>query len=172
MWGVVLIRVPYTLEFYRAKIEDAEEIYNILKLAGEHMLEKQGFGHWVPAYPLERIIEDIENSFVFIGKKDDKTIMTFTLGVKPYGFWLSRPCIKCLYSRKAAVLPEYGGCGYGIESEQFLQDFAIKEGYERIRCEVYDQNKRQIAYVKMFGYKEVGTAPTRRFQVVCFEKVL
>lgn len=168
-----MIRIPYTLEFCKAKIEDATDIYNILKLAGENMLEKQGFSHWVPAYPLERIKEDIKNKFVFIGKKDELIIITVTLDDKSYGFWLSIPYnIRCLYSGKTAVLPEYDGCGYGLESTQFIEEFAMKEGYERIRCDVYDQNKRYISYLKKLGYQEVGTAPTRRFQVICLEKVL
>lgn len=168
-----MIRIPYTLEFCKAKIEDATDIYNILKLAGENMLEKQGFSHWVPAYPLERIKEDIMHKFVFIGKKDDVIIITVTLDDKPYGYWLSLPFNnKCLYSTKIGVLPEYDGCGYGLESTQFIEDYAIKEGYEIIRCETYDQNKRFISYLKKLGYQEVGMAPTRRFQVICFEKVL
>lgn len=167
-----MIDIQFSLEFHRAKIEDATQIYNILKLAGESMLDKHGFSHWIPTYPLERIIDDIKYKFVFVGMKDNLIIITFTLDDKPYGFWLSLPYDKCLYSGKTAVLPEYDGCGYGLESSRFIEEFAIKEGYKRIRCEVYDQNKRYISYVKKNGYQEVGTAPTRRFKVICFEKVL
>jgi len=162
----------YSLDYRRATVEDAEDIYTILKLAGENMSEKYGLHHWIPAYALDKIVEDIRNKFVFIGKKDNKAIVTFSLGTEPYGFWLTQPPVRAVYSGKTAVLPEFDGYGYGIETLKYTDVYAAREGYERIRCEVYDKNTRHIIYMKMAGYVESGRFNTRRFEVVCLEKVL
>ena len=50
------------------------------------------------------------------------------------------------------------------------EKFAKEWQMNYVRCDIYEKNEYVIKLYKSLGYKIKGTAITRRFKVVCFEK--
>lgn len=165
------------IKFKEASLEDAEAIYEILKICGWDLFQNEGIENWWPPYPLEKVIEDIQN--------DDKNVYLLTYkGIVVGTFMISSapptyydPSLwgnnkKAVYPSKIAVLPEYRKLGIGKWCMKQIDQIAMDKRVDYIRLDVYEKNEYVINIYKFLGYDFKGTAKTHRFNVVCLEKKL
>ena len=158
-----------------AKLEDAETIYEILKVCGLDILQNQGSDHWWPPYPLKRVIEDIQSKDkkVYLITYNDLPVCTFMILLSPPSYYDSSiwGCNKnAIYPAKLAVLPEYRKYNIGFWCIQRYDKLAIERQSSFIRIDIYEKNENLINLYKLFGYRLKGISKTRRFNVICMEK--
>lgn len=60
---------------------------------------------------------------------------------------------KVLWLEELYILPEYRSCGLGREYFAFIEDYAHKNGFARIRLEVEEENVRARALYERLGYQ-------------------
>lgn len=148
--------------------EDAEKIYNNLKLCAENMYNKLGLEHWIPVYSKESIEKDIEAKKVFIVEQNNKVVGNFILTEEKNSLWKENK--NAIYLSKLAIIPEFSGNGLGKKCMKYIEEYAKRKNYEYVRFDVYEKSENTIAFYKKIGYETVGTAKTRRFTVLLMEK--
>ena len=80
----------------------------------------------------------------------DERIVGFALTAKTYS---RESGGKVLWLEELYILPEYRSRGLGREYFTFIEDYARKQGYARIRLEVEEENVRARALYGRLGYQ-------------------
>lgn len=152
----------------KAKLTDADQIYNLLKLVGQEMLEKDNLLHWAKAYPLKRIIEHIDMAEMYVMKNDSKIIGSFVLTEDSSYFKYDKNSF--IYLSKLAINPNHQRMGFGkkiMKNVEAVANFLNKKG---IRLDVYNQSSKAIAFYQQNDFRIVDEASTFNFKVICMEK--
>lgn len=152
----------------KAKLTDADQIYNLLKLVGQEMLEKDNLLHWTKAYPLKRIIEHIDMAEMYVMKNDSKIIGSFVLTEDSSYFKYDKNSF--IYLSKLAINPNHQRMGFGkkiMKNVEAVANFLNKKG---IRLDVYNQSSKAIAFYQQNDFRIVDEASTFNFKVICMEK--
>lgn len=143
--------------------ESMDEIYEILRNCGEDMYISDGLEHWKNPYPKELLIQDCADHNVYIVKMDECiTVGTFQIEVIDTVAWIY----------KVAVRPGMTGKGIGKKIVERIESISREMQCDRIKCNVYDKSTKAKEFYLHNGFRIIGLAQTRRFQVLVFEKLL
>lgn len=151
------------LIYKRVGIEDEHDIidiYNILKECGEDMFQNHGLVHWRSPYPIDEIKKDVVNKAVYTVSVNAQSVATFQLTVMN----------KIGYVSKVAVRPPFSGRGIGKKCLDFIFELCKYMQLIKISLDVYDKSLSAISFYHNNGFVDVGTMPTKHFQVIVMEK--
>lgn len=155
------------------------EIYEIIRLSGEHMYKEQGLIHWKDPYPMESIKKNCENREVFLAKNLDsgKFVHTFQLEFisdfsKSEENDENKIDSKVCIINKFATLPEVAGQGIGKLSMNYIEEYCRNKKVSKIGLDVYDKSEHAIRFYKKRGFVVTGSKPTRHFKVYLMEKLI
>lgn len=158
----------------KAQIHDITSIMNIIKSAIKDM-ELKNIHQWDNIYPNEEVIsEDIINGELYTNVKngiinaivvlnEDQTEEYRDLKWK-YNFG------KQLVIHRLCVDPRTQGVGIARDLLKYVDDFAVKGGYEAIRLDAFTQNERALRLYEKNGYEKVGSVNFRKGEFYCYEK--
>ncbi|MBP3708101.1 MAG: GNAT family N-acetyltransferase [Clostridia bacterium] len=156
------------LTFRKASESDAEKIHKNLELCSNQMYNEHGLTHWIPVYPIDKIVDDIKSKEVYVVELDGIIVGNFILSNQKSSFW-SDNC-KSIYLSKLAVIPEYSGLGIGRRCMEYIEQMAKIKKYDFVRFDVYNKSINTIKFYEKLDYKTIGEAKTRRFVVLLMEK--
>lgn len=151
------------IEIQKAKIENANLIYNNIKLCADDMA-KQGLVHWIPYYELKKIEEDIIKKEVYLVKINNSVVGNFIVTYNENE--------NVIYLGKLAIAPQYSGKGIGSKCLSYVEEYAKRKNAKSINLDVYEKSVSAIRFYKKNGYKIIGEKPTRRFIVKVMQKEL
>ena len=96
----------------------------------------------------DELMRSGEYADAFIVEADGKTV-GFALTAKSYSHESGG---KVLWLEELYIKPEYRSLGLGREYFAYIEDFARREGFARIRLEVEEENVRARALYARLGY--------------------
>jgi ribosomal protein S18 acetylase RimI-like enzyme len=144
--------------------DEVGELHEVVRICGEQMLQRFGFGPWVPPLPLEQMRDYARKSRVFSVRESSRLIATFSLDGAGFGSsypqdLLYNPQHRALYVGKLAVLPEYQSCGVGSWCLMQVERLAQAEGYEAIRLDMIAEHTALVSFYTRSGFQFRGTFP-------------
>lgn len=172
-----------TLLIRKVTASEIPDLHRILVECGLDLKERFNFSYWVPPYPLERMIKDIEHMDIYAIKLDAEIIGTFTIetnipsGYLKYGNinW-QNPRLSAFYIHRLAVLPSYQGKGIGTWCLQEIEKLAINQNYAAVRLDAVKVNQKLVNFYQKSGYQQVGKVifnPKDKYQdAFVFEKLM
>ncbi|MBI4851120.1 MAG: GNAT family N-acetyltransferase [Acidobacteria bacterium] len=169
------------LEIKKASTYEAEIIYKILFLCGEHMRDHFGFNHWSPPYPIESIKNNIIERDVYLVFRENEPIATFTLGLSPLvAYDESRWEVKAdqaMYLNRLAILPSLQGQNLGSWCMEKIESLARKANCQALRFDAVAKHNKLLNFYSRLKYNNLGLwqlQDTRGvlWDVVLFEKEL
>ncbi|MBO5454665.1 MAG: GNAT family N-acetyltransferase [Clostridia bacterium] len=153
------------MKFIRVTSQNKEHIdavYSILEICGKDMYEKKGLTHWLKPYPMEFIIRDADEKYVYLAEKEGKYVATFAITIFD----------DYIYIGKVGVLPECAKKGIGVECMKFADNFAIENNRFITKVDVYDKSEHAVKFFTKIGYEITGGKDTTNFHVYLMEKHL
>lgn len=162
----------------RARAEDAAAIHALLESCGLHLQQAAGLGNWVPAYPLDRLRDDLAGSArrVFGVWEDDALVATFTLSREQSGSYDREPWTlraeRPAFVNRLAVAPLLQGTGLGSWCTGQAERLARAYGHDAVRLDAFAQNRRLLDFYRAQGYDERGMRRRGEMDFVAFEKAL
>jgi ribosomal protein S18 acetylase RimI-like enzyme len=164
------------MEIIKGKMEDVEEIMNIIKAAVTDM-ELEGIYQWDNIYPNKEVIcnditernlyvyfdESIIKGFITLNEFQDKEYESIKWKfVKPKNLIIHRLCIDPKYKRK------------GIASSliKYAEKFGRENKYESIRLDAFSQNDNACKLYEKNGYEKRGNVTFGKGEFFCLEKQL
>ena len=173
--------VPTTLGVHLASPADARRVHALLAAAGE-ALAAEGFTNWIPAYPLERVEQDVVERAVYLVTASaagvpTTDIGTFMLGPEPHRPYepvmpWAEPGAPALYLNRMAIAPAWHARGLGSWCLAEIARLARESGARAVRCDVYEPNARTRAFYERGGFAARGTRSYGGRTFVCYELVL
>lgn len=169
------------LEIKKASFSDAEIIYKILFLCGEHMRDHFGFMHWSPPYPIDSIKSNIKERDVYLVFRDNEPIATFTVGLSPLvNYDSSRwkvQAAKAMYLNRLAVLPNLQGQNLGSWCMETIENLARQASCQALRFDGVAKHEKLLTFYTKLKYENLGLwqlqdARGVTWDVVLFEKEL
>jgi GNAT superfamily N-acetyltransferase len=163
----------------KATVEEAEIVYKILFLCGEHLRDHFGFNHWSPPYPIESIKNNIKERDVYLVYKESLAVATFTIGLSPLAVYdPSRWKIKAdraMYLNRLAILPNLQGRNLGTWCMEKIEDFAHQTNCQVLRFDAIAKHQKLLNFYNRLGYNNLGLwqlqdARGTFWDVVLFEK--
>ncbi|MFE4896546.1 GNAT family N-acetyltransferase [Peribacillus butanolivorans] len=155
------------------------EVYEIIKISGEHMFKEQGLVHWKTPYPIEVIQKNCEERDVFLVKDIETNTYVHTFQLEFISDF-SKTLINSNYSNKKevyeviinkfATIPNVAGKGIGKMSMDYIDEYCRNKGVSKISLDVYDKSEHAIQFYKKRGFIITGSKPTRHFTVYLMEK--
>lgn len=149
------------------------EVYEIIRISGEHMYKEQGLIHWKDPYPIDSIKKNCEEREVFLVKELDMGIFVHTFQLEfnhEYNQLENNEGKKICVVNKFATLPNVAGNGIGKLSMNYIEEYCKDLGISKICLDVYDKSEHAINFYKKRGFIVTGTKPTRHFTVYLMEK--
>lgn len=151
-----------------------EELINVvhmlLKESGRYMVEEFDLHHWEFPYSVDNIKNDTELKNVYLVEENGKYIATFMYTSKASSFFVEIEDGKSVYISKFAVNPLLTRSGTGTKCLKFIEETIVKDGFNKIRLDVYDKSEQAINFYHKNGFVDLYKKPTRRFEVICMEK--
>jgi len=160
----------------RGKIEELDEIVNIIKNAVEDM-ESNGIYQWDEIYPNREVLEkDIKDENLFVCFEDDVIAGIFVLNEyqdKEYEdlIWKYNSG-KQLVVHRLCINPTLQGKGIARVLLEYIERYAKENKYRAVRLDAFTQNERACRLYERAGYEKVGVITLRKGNFFCFEKEL
>lgn len=148
------------------------EVYEIIKVCGEHMYKEQGLVHWRSPYPIKAIKENCKEREVFLVKDLDTDTYVHTFQLELISRTIDENEVPIAIINKFATIPNVAGKGIGKLSMNYIEDYCRNQGVLNVILDVYDQSGHAIEFYKKRGFIITGSRPTRHFTVYLMEKQL
>lgn len=153
------------------------EIFEIIKVSGEHMFKEQGLVHWRTPYPKEFIRKNCDDREAFLVKDMDtnKYVHTFQLEFNDFPKTLidsNKNEMQVASINKFATIPKVAGKGIGKKSMDYIEEYCRKKGVSEISLDVYDKSEHAIQFYKKRGFEVTGSKQTKHFTVYLMGKKL
>lgn len=148
------------------------EVYEIIKVCGEHMYKEQGLAHWRSPYPIEAIKENCKEREVFLVKDLDTDTYVHTFQLELISKFIDANEVPIAIINKFATIPTVAGKGIGKLSMDYIEEFCSNKGVSKIDLDVYDKSDHAVQFYKKRGFIITGSRPTRHFTVYLMEKRL
>lgn len=164
-------------EFRKATLQDAEQVWNILKSAIARR-KADGSEQWQDGYPNMQVAEsDIQKGVGYV-LTDGETIQGYTAilindepayaGIK--GNWLTNDDFVVFH--RVAIAEEYIGKGLAKKMLQFIETFAIANNIYSIKADTNFDNTAMLKTFDKMGYAYCGEVWFRGNPRRAYEKVL
>ncbi|MES1038111.1 GNAT family N-acetyltransferase [Peribacillus simplex] len=150
------------------------EIFEIIKVSGEHMFKEQGLVHWRTPYPKEVIQKNCNDREVFLVKDMDTNtyVHTFQLEFTKSLIDSNKNELQVAFINKFATIPKVAGKGIGKKSMDYIEEYCRKKGVSEISLDVYDKSEHAIQFYKKRGFAVTGSKQTKHFTVYLMGKQL
>jgi ribosomal protein S18 acetylase RimI-like enzyme len=142
-----------------AVIEDLNNINSLFKEVIEDIHNVKKINMWNTEYPFSEFKKDINNSDMYVIEVNNKIIGSFTItdfdDPEYYVInWTTKDKRFC-YLNRLVILPSLQGMGYAKKAMDFIDNYAINNGYEVIRLTVHRDNVIAIGLYKKYGFKKI-----------------
>jgi len=148
------------MEITQAKDSDFIEILYLLKVCILDM-NRNGLTHWNSVYPgPEIILDDLAKSSIYLVKDKGVCKGMVTLdNQEPDEYkgiqWPSK-AQKPLFVHRLAVHPNWQGQGIARKLMTFAEEFALKNGYDALRIDVFSDNLHAQNLCRKNNFNEAG----------------
>ena len=158
---------------------DIESIIKITKACTISMIKK-GIYQWNKYYPNNSAFErDVERKELYVLENNSEIIgciVVSTLMDEDYFTvkWLTDNKNN-IYIHRLAIHPKYQGKGYAQKLIRFAEQFAIENNYTSIRLDTFSQNKRNLKFYELRGYKRLENIyfpKQSKYPFYCYELIL
>lgn len=158
-----------------ATTNDVDAVHALLAAAGDR-LAKRGFPNWLPAYPRERVAENIDDGIVRVVRGAGEIVATYTLrplATHPYKYidWHDPDAI-ARYLNRLAVDPRHQGLGIGRWCLARAAEECIRDGATAVRCDVLQANVPLRRFYERHGYESRGERFHSGWHFTVYERVL
>lgn len=163
----------------KARLTDIDTLMDVTKACAKHMISK-GIYQWNEHYPNKMaFLNDIKHDELYVLELEDSVIGSVVLSdlmddeYIPIN-WLTENS-KNLYIHRLVIDPKHQGKGYAQKLMNFAEQFAIDNNYRSVRLDTFSQNKRNLKFYELRGYKRLGDIyfPKQSgFPFHCYELVL
>jgi GNAT superfamily N-acetyltransferase len=157
--------------------DDIDAVHALLSAAGDR-LATRGFPNWLPAYPRERVAENVSDRIVWIVRdaSDDAVVATYTLrplSVHPYKDveWADASAV-ARYLNRLAVHPAHQGRGVGRWCLQRVAEQCATDGATAVRCDVLQANVPLRRFYERNGYALRGDRFHSGWRFAVYERVI
>lgn len=160
--------------------KDVPTCVSIARACGD-FLRNNGIDQWTPDYPNESILlQDVHEQSLYILTVEDTIVgMVVINEIQDPEYvqldWITPTASKNLVVHRLAISPESQGKGYAQLLMTFVEELALKQGYDSIRLDTFSRNERNQRFYERRGYQrinEVYLSYRTDFPYVCFEYVL
>ena len=140
--------------------KDITEIIEITKACSRFMIDN-GIYQWNEHYPNKAAFKnDVLRDELYVIEKEKKLfgcIVISSFMDKEYApiSWLTKNK-RNIYIHRLAIHPDYQGKGYAKKLMTFAENFAKENRYNSIRLDTFSQNKRNLKFYELRGYKRLG----------------
>lgn len=164
------------ITYKKACLDNVPEIINLIRSAVRSM-EKTGIHQWDELYPTKKdIINDINNSEMFVGKVDDKVAAIYVINVScdleyNKGDWRYPNCEYRIIHR-LCVHPDFQNKGIAKTTMKHIESELRKSGIKAIRLDAFSENPFALKLYQNLGYSIVGHADWRKGRFYLMEKYI
>jgi GNAT superfamily N-acetyltransferase len=157
--------------------DDVDAVHALLSAAGDR-LAAGGFPNWLPAYPRERVAENISDRLVWIVREASGADLVATyalrpLSVHPYnGVEWADPSAIARYLNRLAVHPAQQGRGVGRWCLQRVAEQCATDGATAVRCDVLQANVPLRRFYERNGYTLRGDRFHSGWWFAVYERVI
>jgi GNAT superfamily N-acetyltransferase len=153
---------------------DLTDVYRLLQEASA-WLRAQGSTQWNPAYPLERLAQEVEDGHVWYWKAGAGPLATVTLLPRrpdyyPVGVWDDE--MPAWYVCRFTVKRTLAGRRVGETLLRQLEIDAADSGLQALRLDVVAVNPFLERYYLARGFKDCGTVEIKGERSVLLEKLV
>jgi GNAT superfamily N-acetyltransferase len=164
-----------------ATADHVDAVYALLSAAGER-LAARGFPNWLPAYPRERVAENVSEGIVWMvsegdgGRRAEVMVATWTLRpipTHPYAgiAWHDAHAI-ARYLNRLAVTPEHQGRGIGRWCLARIAEQCAGDAVAAVRCDVLQAHVPLRRFYERHGYESRGNRFHSGWRFEVYERVL
>lgn len=165
------------LQFRKATIEDAPEIWEILQQSIDRR-KKDGSTQWQDGYPnLSTVENDISNSNSYVLTQNEIVVATAAVIFnfeptyeKIEGEWLTNDDFYVVH--RVGVSDKVAGKGYATKLFEFVEEFAKANQVFSIKVDTLYDNKAMLRIMEKLNYTYCGEIEVRDGKRFAFEKVL
>lgn len=155
--------------------DDLDAVHALLEAAGER-LATRGFPNWLPAYPRERVAENIDDGIVRVVWNERALVATFTLRplpTHPYSeiAWHDTDA-RARYLNRLAVAPAQQGQGIGAWCLARVDEECRRDGATAVRCDVLQANIPLRRFYERHGYALRGARFHSGWHFTVYERVV
>jgi len=165
-----------------ATADDTDAVFALLAAAGVRLAER-GFPNWLPAYPRERVAENIEDRLVWVVSGEDGEMRSaegllavYTLRpipTHPYeGVEWHDALAIARYLNRLAVAPAHQGRGVGRWCLATIADTCLADGATAVRCDVLEANIPLRRFYERAGFVARGRRFHSGWWFAVYERVL
>jgi GNAT superfamily N-acetyltransferase len=164
------------MEIVQAKDSDFIEILYLLRVCIMDMNEK-GQKHWNSAYPGPDLIQaDLERSSIYVMKDKGVCKGMVTLDSEEpeeyKGIQWTHKARNPLYIHRLAVHPVWQGQGIARKLILFSEEFAMRNGYDALRVDVFSDSMHARNLCNKNSFKEAGNYLSffQQQPFICYDK--
>lgn len=156
---------------------DAEAVHALLADAGD-ALAARGFNNWLPAYPRDRVADDIAAQVVRVVRDTAGTVVaTYMLRSAPRHpyegiAWGASDDAAARYLNRLAVAPSHEGQGIGRWCLGRIAEECASKEVAAVRCDVLAVNLAVRRFYERNGYELRGARRHSGWEFAVYEKVL
>jgi len=163
-----------------AELQDLDTVLNITRTCNLFMKSK-GIYQWTEKYPsLSDFKKDFNRKELYVLEEGKSiigciVISTFMDEVYKPVKWLITNEANHIYIHRIAVIPEKQGMGFAQQLMSYAEDYAKKNHYISVRLDAFSQNKRNLKFYEIRGYRKleaINLPEQSEYPFYCFEKVL
>lgn len=150
------------------------QVYEVIRAAGQYLYDRFGLTHWRDPYAMENIQRDAAEKEVYLAREDAgrEGAATFILDWAPEPFFEDLPEKDACYLSKFATAPAWQGRGVAGQCLAAIEARCKEKSAGRIRLVVQNQSEEAIRFYEKRGFATLFEGQTRRFTVLCMEKIL
>ena len=163
-----------TLQYRKATITDLEEIYTLVSLAIDEMIEHDIL-QWDEIYPTkEDFRNDINNDHLYVGLVDEQIAVVYALNQecdKEYenGCW-KYPDQPYYVVHRLCVHPDFQHRGIAKQTLLHIEAQLSKKNIHAIRLDAFSNNPFSLKLYGSLNYSRVGYADWRKGRFYLMEK--
>lgn len=163
-----------TLQYRKATLDDLEEIYNLVALAIDTMVQSNIL-QWDEIYPTkEDFREDIHNNYLYVGLTDGQIAVVYALNQecdKEYenGSW-KYPDRPYYVVHRLCVHPDFQHRGIAKQTLLHIESELLQKDIHAIRLDAFTNNPFSLKLYDSLKYSRVGYADWRKGKFYLMEK--
>jgi GNAT superfamily N-acetyltransferase len=151
------------------EFDKINKVYDILKEAGEYMLDNYGLYHWKTPYPHNKIISDCMTKKVYLVSTHlNNKIYVGTFQIDIHNVNNER----VILINKFATSHNYFNKGIGKSMLMYIEELAFKDKIKELTLDVYDKSIYAINFYKKNGFDIIREKNTKYFVVLEMKKNL
>ena len=166
-------KAPKELVYKRVRESDNESlrtVQRILQECGEEMFLRYNQMHWATPLGIALIRDEALNKEVYL-VEDENQDLVCTFNITDQASFYFDVDKKALYFQRLGVVPNLWRRGVGMRIMEHIEKRAKSEGYECLRCTVYNQSNA-VRFLEKLGFRTLYKRPSKHFILLCMEKTL